>query len=137
MENYMFFKINTKENLRNELAKANLNINVLKDKISELENNLDDYKKGIETQVEEFPVAVNFKKINAFSIERLFNITTKQFTTIIGCYVNNELKEWFLHCNDNMHEILVNEFNKYKKNNPKKTPPANNIFCSRGCKLCQ
>ena len=113
----MFFKINTKENLRNELAKANLNINVLKDKISELENNLDDYKKGIETQVEEFPVAVNFKKINAFSIERLFNITTKQFTTIIGCYVNNELKEWFLHCNDNMHEILVNEFNKYKKNN--------------------
>ena len=60
-----------------------------------------------------FPVVVNWKQINAVTLERTWNDERETFRTIIGYYdrtVNSEIKEWYLWCSDEQHERLVTEF---------------------------
>ena len=64
------------------------------------------------------PMQVDFRKMNAFSIERIQG--EEGVITVIG-YKHNvtankvEIKEWRLECNDETHNRLVAEFNEYRK----------------------
>lgn len=60
--------------------------------------------------------AVDFCNMNAFSIERMCR--DGQAVTVIGYFLNNQVREWNLYCNEERHQELVNQFKLYleKKN---------------------
>ena len=102
--------------LLEEIAKLNDKINKLEVDLVKLRN---DYlyrseraheirEDQIET-IRNSNLAISFKTINAFSIERLIKDEIEQ--TSIG-YLNSkgEVSEWIFTCNNEIHERLVKEF---------------------------
>lgn len=61
------------------------------------------------------PVALDFKAMNAFSIERMKDGSLPK--TVVGYLViageKRSVKEWYLYCSDQVHKDLVEKFNNY------------------------
>lgn len=81
-------------------------------------NELHQLKMDIYNAARSAPMQVDFRKMNAFSIERIYE--NDQANTVIGHKHNItankvEIKEWRLECNDETHNRLVAEFNEYRK----------------------
>jgi hypothetical protein len=79
----------------------------LQDKIQELENTIDNYF----DESRKSTVMIDFKKINAFSIERIFRNDIPQ--TNIGFILGNKTEEWCIDCDETQHNELVNSFRKH------------------------
>lgn len=63
-------------------------------------------------------VAIDFKAMNAMSIERRLNESNEPIT-IIGYALHSDSKElidWYIFCSNETHEKLVEEFKQYIKN---------------------
>jgi hypothetical protein len=93
--------------------------NLLKDELEAL-------KKERDYQVAECSFEINFRCINAFSIERLVlpkNSSQKYDTerTSIGYLTGGKIQEWVFCCSRETHERLVEEFKIYKET--KQLPP--------------
>jgi hypothetical protein len=67
-------------------------------------------------------VAIDWKTMNAFSIERIYR--NNEVSTVIGYLLNNDyeddkkqslVKEWTLYCSEAQHEKLCKEFQSYVK----------------------
>jgi predicted Zn-dependent peptidase len=60
---------------------------------------------------------VDWRAINAFSIERIYNKTENQAQTVIGYILATKddriTKEWYIFCNEEHHEKLVEDFKDY------------------------
>jgi len=61
-----------------------------------------------ETSIESY--AVDFDKLNAFSVERQFDDKGNPYTTIGWLDQNSVSQEWYLYANQDAHEQLVKEF---------------------------
>ena len=111
-----------------------LKINELEYKISEQIDYANGLKKQIKTLNDEIQalqdtneltalnadMQIDFKKIGAFSIERMKRNNDKFPVTIIGFWrdkFNQTHGEWRLECNDETHARLVKEFREYQKGN--------------------
>ena len=57
--------------------------------------------------------AVDFKAMNAFSIERVYIPKRNRVATLIGYIFNNEIREWVIYCSLENHEVLVVQFEDY------------------------
>lgn len=56
-------------------------------------------------------MAVDYEKMNAFSIERVFS--NGEAKTVIGYMHGSQIREWNLFCDDDMHQELVDQFKQY------------------------
>ena len=70
----------------------------------------------VQSSAKKCSASVDFLAMNAFSIER---ITREDGPcTIVGYRPNNDpsekVKEWYIYCDDNVHENLVKQFNQVK-----------------------
>jgi hypothetical protein len=64
------------------------------------------------------PLAVNFNKINATSIERMLDHRRENTpVTVIGYLLpnTNEVREWYFNCTQTEHDTLVEKFIEYMK----------------------
>lgn len=71
--------------------------------------------------------ALDYRQMNAFSIERLCR--DGQAVTVIGYFLNSQVREWNLYCNEERHQELVNQFKLYLE---KKNTPSNTIYAVGG-----
>ena len=128
----MFFDFNYYKSLSKELQKelevsrASFNTQLEATKALNLE--IENYKNLVEAFTEGSVVGdnfeIDFKKLNAFSIERVlpinqntnFNVLPIQFheNTAIGYLVEGEVKEWYFSCDMSTHQRLVLEFKAYR-----------------------
>lgn len=85
--------------------------------IAKLESENKHYKESIafvnDKQISESDFVVDFEKMNAFSVERV--PCGDRYKTTIGYFLNGEVKEWALWCNQNTHNRLAQEFREYLK----------------------
>lgn len=81
----------------------------LKDQVAQYEELIENCKSELRKSAHQ----VDFEEMNAFSIERLIEGST--ILTVIGYKVNDEIKEWYLRCDDIQHERLAEEFKQYMK----------------------
>jgi len=62
-------------------------------------------------------VAIDFKLMNAVSVERLFDSDDGMAKTVIGYKVGNEnqftIEEWSFYCSEEIHKKLIQQFNLY------------------------
>lgn len=103
----------------------------LKAKITQLQKDIKWYEttwEQLNATARSLPIAIDFNKLNVFSVERNINEHGIPMT-IIGYMVEvphkdefgmtryvRQVKEWFYHCDDVCHEKLVKEFEEYKIN---------------------
>jgi hypothetical protein len=86
----------------------------LKVEYEDLKNENKRLKDVIKGEISNAACSVDWKIMNAFSIER--NYDHRSIKTIIGYLVNDVVHEWSLYCSADEHERLVKEFNAYKGN---------------------
>lgn len=81
-------------------------IKELEEEVSRLKTVID----GLNDTIYNSPVAFDWSKVEAFSIER--GCTENRPQTIIGYFLpgTTEVAEWFLNVNDEEHNKLVQEF---------------------------
>lgn len=107
----------------NDKLKKNHDFNIIRDQADKLKMAQEEIK-GLRSQVEAYravtaaaPVAINWKVLNAFSVERLATATSAK--TVIGYFIqtpNEEgklvtvVKEWSLYISEERHAQLVDEF---------------------------
>jgi hypothetical protein len=84
----------------------------LKCELEDLRNENKRLKDVIKGEISNGACSVDWKIMNAFSIER--NYDHRSIKTIIGYFVNDVVNEWSLYCSADEHERLVKEFNAYK-----------------------
>ena len=84
----------------------------LKGEYEDLKNENKRLKDIIKGEISNATFSINWGPMNAFSIER--NYDHRSIKTIIGHFVNNDIREWSLYCSADEHERLVKEFNAYK-----------------------
>ena len=101
----------------------------LKDKVAKLERDnkslteeVQGYKRQICTEVSNSGFAVNFKLLNASSIERAVIEKNSEYhfdrgVTNIGYLIEGKMHEWIFECSLETHERLVKEFNQYNTEN--------------------
>jgi uncharacterized coiled-coil protein SlyX len=93
--------------------------NRLQNRITELEAEVASYQKAIDkinADALGSSFSFDFTAVKVFSIER--NFSDNRPVTIIGYVLNDsdtDPREWYLYCNQDHHEKLVDEFNKTKK----------------------
>lgn len=122
----MIFGINDKLKL-SDLKVENGELRVEKAKLESRIQSLERLLKSYESDVTKAKVVINFDEIRVFSIERLIHNNAP--CTIVGFLreektseegkfiVKDTTKEWYLYCNENRHEELVNDFNEWKRKN--------------------
>ena len=93
--------------LDREIASLEKHIEELKKQLEEISENKLIANKKI---VADSPVAIDFQKMNAFSIERMLSDDGNEVMTTIGYIVNGEVKEWYLNCSQEIHNELVKLF---------------------------
>lgn len=125
----MFFSSNKKK-LAEEIAALKQDIFILKGNMSEkkeLINIYDTEIKSLKTDLDSLAAEaikkteffVDFKSMNAFSIERIrVEKDTEQFKTVIGYFLRKspdvkEVREWALYCDLATHNRLADEFKQY------------------------
>ena len=80
-----------------------------------LQEAVEKYNADIQSLNRSQPVAVDFVAMEAFSIERCQNPNTNHGPmTVIGYVVNSEIREWYLHVNEDIHHGLVQQFEEYR-----------------------
>jgi len=93
-------------------------ISFMKNKIKNLEKEIDDLKNQRYDNIADCGFEIDFKELNVFSIEReiipkdRYNRDNREATTI-GYKENGKLEEWNLSCSRETHERLVKEFKAY------------------------
>lgn len=119
--------------LKNKLKVLELEKQVveLEKKLANAGVQLDAFKKTIDKINAEIPASsfsFDFETVNVFSVER--NINDNRPVTIIGYLLpepvttteesgvvtKDVVREWYLYCNQEQHEKLIEEFNKHKGN---------------------
>ena len=102
----------------------------LNERIKELESELKAAKKvisKINTEILETEFAIDWKKMNAFSIERMVHDNSP--CTVIGYFIKEPvlsgdgnvitqkdvLHQWYLHCSDKRHRELVVQFRESRE----------------------
>lgn len=122
---FWFCKKKTDEQLENAL----LSKSELTKKVEKLEQEVKNYEevlKRINTEIPASSFSFDFDAVKVFSIER--NINDNRPVTIIGYFLpeariveqegnvvtNDVVREWYLYCNQEQHEKLVEEFRKAK-----------------------
>lgn len=108
---------------------AKLRVVELEKKIIEQESLIKDYQKTIDKINADVPASsfsFDFNSVKVFSIER--NYSENRPVTVIGYFLpearvvenadgiitNDIVREWYLFCDQEQHEKLVEEFNKSK-----------------------
>lgn len=91
-----------------------------KEKIKALEGRIKELNEQNSDEARSADMQVDFKKMHAFSIERLIQPSSKTPVTAIGYWKLDEsgtstVGEWYLHCSTDTHLRLVNEFRAYQK----------------------
>lgn len=75
-----------------------------------------DWFDRVESSAKKCSASVDFASMNAFSIERI--VKTEGPCTIIGYRPDDDpkekVKEWYIYCDDTVHETLVKQFNQVK-----------------------
>lgn len=93
----------------------------LQNEVNRLTNDINKYKdwvEGIQRSATKCSASVDFNTLNAFSIERM--VKDHGPCTIIGYYPDpnekskEKVKEWYIYCDDAVHENLVKQFNQAK-----------------------
>jgi regulator of replication initiation timing len=120
----MFFK-----NLDREFAKEQA---LLKEAIDKLKRENESLKlenaalnNAIDSELSKAAFSVDWKTMNAFSIERVrehdthktiigYMVSEPFETTQDGVYCNDSVREWSLSCSLAEHQRLVDEFNQYR-----------------------
>jgi hypothetical protein len=82
----------------------------------------DKKRKELESESRDQSVSIDFRAMNAFSVERI--VRDNEPITIIGYSLqkksegsySTEVKEWYLHCNDRVHNDVVKQFKEYMEN---------------------
>jgi seryl-tRNA synthetase len=115
--NYAKMKEREKE-LLSEIEDLKKTNEALEKKKRLLENELQDTLQQKSDIIADCECSVNFKTLNAFSIERVLKPKDGQYSfvreiTNIGYMVNDKIHEWFFACSREAHERLVKEFNEY------------------------
>ena len=68
----------------------------------------------------EVKFAIDWAGLDVFSMERMYPRKPGQFEqTIVGYHKAGGVKEWYLQCTREEHNMLVDDFNEYLKNKPK------------------
>ena len=120
----MFFK-----NLDRELAKEQALLKEAIDKLKRENESLkllnDALSRAIDSELSKAAFSVDWKAMNAFSIERVREndthktiigyVVSEPFeTTQDGIHCKDSVREWSLSCSLSEHQRLVDEFNVYK-----------------------
>ena len=116
---------NENRDLRREVARLEQVVKNHETAYKALEDQFNDRTKELDSVSRKQPVAINFFAMNAFSVERImFNDMP---TTVIGYKVQNstgdrqyqtEIREWFLHCDEEVHAYVIEKFNEYINRKP-------------------
>ena len=93
-------------------------IALLKDRIKNLEKELDGIKKERYEQIAECSFEIDFKEFNVFSIERMEKPkeayeTFNREVTNIGYLIDGKPKEWIFYCTRETHEKIVEKYKSY------------------------
>lgn len=104
--------------LENNLKDKNAEILCLKSDLANLQKELDDLKNARHSIIEDCGFEIDYKGLDAFSIERTVVPKNKdqkfdREKTIIGHLVDGKINEWAFSCSRETHERLVQEFKAY------------------------
>lgn len=128
----LFWRKTTDDGIVGNYADALKRIKELETENKNLSYAVDAYKKRLEDEYSKASYSIDWKKINAFSIERMWDNGTQK--TVIG-YMQQDpvvttegegeskvtykdvVREWTLYCTHEEHQRLVKQFNEYVKGN--------------------
>lgn len=118
----MFINTKHKKELQQEVAELERQITYLKREKEDLSTTITHYKQLISRlsndtknasidAVHACAPVVDLRFMKAFSVERFYK--NEQIITVIGYFrPDNTVGEWFLHCSDEQHRTIANEFRK-------------------------
>jgi hypothetical protein len=105
----------SKKAMREEIVKQYRQIQDLEAKITNITSESNILKKELEIvkdqrwdDIEDCQFQINFKAINAFSIERAVN--DKREHTVIAYLTDNGIQSWYFTCSRKTHDRLTEEF---------------------------
>lgn len=105
-----------KLSLLRDIENCKSTVSAYERQINEQKKTLDDIKIRVVEEIDErlskCNFSFNFKKINAFSVERINK--DGSLCTIIGYLLGEEVRQWYFYCSDEMHNSLVEEFDLWK-----------------------
>ena len=110
--------IETIKSLKEENLKLKEELKLSKESIIFLSNSLNNQQKKEKDENDNASIVIDFKTMKAFSIERLFDLNTNEWDTVIGFWKEGEKDstgEWHLHITLEKHEELCKEFKAYLK----------------------
>lgn len=107
-----------KENLDRDIKNMTATISSYERQIAEKKTYLKELTGKIESslsdELKKSNFSFDFKRMNAFSVERIKRKDDKFPITVVGYVHNNEVREWFFYCSLDAHDSLVEEFNLWK-----------------------
>jgi hypothetical protein len=128
----LFWRKTTDDSVVGNQADALKRIKELETENKNLSYAVGEYKKRLEDEYSKASYSIDWKKINAFSIERMWDNGNQK--TVIG-YMQHDpvvttegegeskvtykdvVREWTLYCTHDEHQRLVKQFNEYVKGN--------------------
>jgi hypothetical protein len=101
-----------------ELKSKEADILTLKVGVKRLQDELDDFKNTRDDIIEDCGFEIDYKGLDAFSIERTVVLKDRdkkydREKTVIGHLVDGKIQEWSFSCSRKTHERLVLELKSY------------------------
>ena len=110
----MFFSISNRQKKIIELEGRIQSLKYEEDRLlKSIQNLKEEQTKEITKAVDHFQFALDFDKMNAFSVERVTRDATNM-QTVIGYFVGDGVKEWHLQASAKEHNRIVAEFELWK-----------------------
>ena len=100
-----------------EVKRLQREIDNLTTTVSHLESRIKAQNEALNDEVRSSEFSVDWQRMRAFSIERMFSSDGLPVTVIGYILESNDkdpCRQWYLHCNDATHRRLVEEFNTYR-----------------------
>jgi len=109
-------KKNLERDIENMTATISSYDRQIKDKKEELKIVKGEISDSIQNQIYDANFSFDFRKMNAFSVERIKRKDDEFPVTVIGYTYDSKIREWFFYCSFDTHNSLVEEFNLWKNN---------------------
>ena len=118
----MFFRKNKEQELRKEIERLQGIERALEDRVEKLHQASANNNKQMHNDNQNAEFVFDFKKMDAFSIERVYDQQENRWKTIVGYLLpgaEGVVKEWYYHCSIERHNELAAAFAKHLESKKK------------------
>lgn len=117
----MFFNKSKERELRNEIERLEAYVKTLEARIEQNKQQAQAAAKQQRIDNENAEFVFDFKTMNAFSVERLYDANNNTWKTIVGYVMMGVegVKEWVYYCSLERHKEIAAAFNKHLESKKK------------------